>query len=173
MDPTLAEVTAVLGRTPAILNAWLDDLSAAWLDASEGEGTFSPRDVLGHLIHGELTDWMPRIRMILESGDTRPFEPFDRHGFKDMAGASVGELLTKFGTLRAANLAALESLHLTPEQMALKGMHPALGPVTLGQLLATWTVHGLNHLSQIARVMSHRYVGAVGPWKEYLGVLKK
>lgn len=168
----LDEARAVLTRTPEILRAWLADLPAAWLETAEGEGTFCPRDVLGHLIHGEQTDWMPRVRIIMASGDARPFERFDRHGYRGAPDATVGELLREFAALRAASLAELRRFGLTQDHMTSKGLHPDLGPVTLGQLLATWTVHDLNHLGQIARVMSRRYTEAVGPWREYLGILR-
>ena len=173
MDPSLSEITAILTRTPQTLRALLQDLPQPWLDASEGEGTFSPRDVVGHLIHGEMTDWIPRLKRILESGESRPFDPFDRHGYRLSPGATIKDLLDEFATLRAENLATLGSLKPRSDQLALKGMHPALGLVTLGQMLATWTVHDLNHISQIVRVMSKRYDGTVGPWKAYLGILNR
>lgn len=173
MDPNLPEIVAVLARTPDTVRALLEDLPEAWLDTREGEGTFSPRDVVGHLIHGELTDWIPRARRILEHGESRAFEPFDRHGYQPPQGASISDLLGEFAALRARSLASLREFNLTPDQLALKGTHPAFGPVTLGQLLATWAVHDLNHIDQIARVMSKRYDRAVGPWKEYLGILNR
>jgi hypothetical protein len=174
MQASLPEVLSILTRTPATLRALLAGLPDAWLDANEGEGTFSPRDVIGHLIHGERTDWIPRIKIILEHGPARPFDPFDRTGFADaIRGLSAAALLDELAALRSANLAALDGLALTPAQLALPGRHPALGPVTLGQLLATWAVHDLNHVGQIVRVMSRRYEDAVGPWKEYLGILKR
>ena len=173
MDLNLAEVTAILARTPATLRALLEDLPQPWLDANDGEGTFSPRDVLGHLIHGEKTDWIPRLERILQSGESRPFDPFDRTGFGALAAMATEGLLAEFTTLRAANLATLSRQNLTPDQLALTGMHPALGPVTLGQLLATWAVHDLNHIDQIVRVMSKRYAEKVGPWKAYLGILNR
>lgn len=168
----LEEGIQVLERTPAILEAWLQGLDHAWLDADEGADTFSPRDVLGHLIHGERTDWMPRLRLMREFADTRPFEPFDRTGFRDdIGGRSVRDLLDEFARLRADNLAELASLHLGDADLATRGMHPALGSVTVGQLLATWVTHDLNHLGQIARVMARRQAEAVGPWRDYLGIL--
>lgn len=171
-EPNLAEVTAVLSRTPGTFRALLEDLPAPWVEANEGDGTFSPRDVLGHLIHGEKTDWVPRIKLILEHGDAQPFVPFDRFGFRDaVRGASTAGLLAEFASLRAANLAYLDGVSLTPSQLKVKGRHPELGPVTLGQLLATWAVHDLNHIGQLVRVMSNRYGEAVGPWKAYLGIL--
>jgi hypothetical protein len=169
----VSEITAVLARTPAALRALLEDLPEAWVEADEGDGTFSPRDVVGHLIHGEKTDWVPRIRLILEAGESRPFVPFDRFGFREaIRGVPTTSLLAELASLRTANLAFLAGLALTPGQLALKGRHPELGTVTLGQLLATWAVHDLNHLGQVVRVMSRRYADAVGPWKAYLGILK-
>lgn len=173
MEPAVAEAVAVLERTPAVLRALLEDLPGPWLGRHEGEGTFGPVEVLGHLIHGEKTDWVPRMRQILESGDARPFTPFDRHGFGQTDDASVTDLLGEFEALRRSNLAFLVSLSLKPAQLALKGRHPELGSVTLGQLLATWVVHDLNHVSQVVRVMSARYGSAVGPWKAYLGILNR
>jgi DinB superfamily len=174
MDLSLPELTAVLSRTPATLRALLGDLPPAWIDTREGEGTFSPRDVVGHLIHGEKTDWMPRVRLILESGESRPFVPFDRVGFREaIAGRSIGDLLGELQSLRDANLRALQNLAITPEQLELRGRHPELGSVTLGQLLATWAVHDLNHVDQVVRVMSKRYASAVGPWRAYLGILNR
>src|SRR5687768_4646252 len=162
----LSEVTAVLSRTPGTLRALLDGVPEPWLLASEGPGTFSPRDVLGHLILGEETDWVPRIKIILESGDRQPFVPFDRFGFEDrIEGVSTSALLDELASLRARNLEYLEGLALGPAQLGLPGRHPELGAVTLGQLLATWVVHDLNHVHQIVRVMSNRYRDAVGPWK--------
>lgn len=171
-QPELAEIVAVLSRTPASLRALLEGLPDVWLQTNEGEGTFSPRDVVGHLIHGEKTDWLPRVRLILAAGRTQPFVPFDRLGFRDaIRGVSTDALLAEFQSLRVSSLAALSDLRLTPAQLELEGAHPELGPVTLGQLLATWATHDLNHLGQVARVMSRRYLDAVGPWRAYLGIL--
>lgn len=161
-------------RTPAVLRALLEDLPAAWLEVTEGEGTFSPMDVVGHLIHGERTDWVPRIKIILASGETQPFVPFDRFGFREaIRGRSMSALLTEFHSLRQSNLDVVRGIALAPEQLALKGRHPELGTVTLGQLLTTWAVHDLNHVGQVVRVMSKRYAEAVGPWKAYLGILNR
>lgn len=173
MEPVLADVTAVLARTPLALRALLEALPEAWLEAYEGEGTFGPRDVVGHLIHGERTDWVPRIKLILERGASQPFEPFDRFGFRDAASAtSTSALLAEFQALRQENLGFLAGLALLPSQLSLEGRHPELGTVTLGQLLATWVVHDLNHVGQIVRVMSKRYSEAVGPWQAYLRILQ-
>ena len=173
-DPDLTEIIAVLSRTPGMLRAWLVGMPDAWLDANEGPETFSARDVMGHLIEGERTDWGPRIRMILDAGETRTFEPFDRFAFRaTINGRSIESLCDEFARLRHDNLVFVRELALTPDDLAKRGRHPAFGAVTLGQLLATWTVHDLNHIGQIARVMSKRYATAVGPWREYLGILNR
>jgi hypothetical protein len=164
----------VLESTPRTLEAWLAGLSPEWLASNEGPETFSPLDVLGHLIHGEETDWIPRARIILEHGESQPFEPFDRFAFRQKhAGAGLPEVLSLFARLRRENLAALRALDLGPDQLAKRGTHPALGTVTLEQLLATWVVHDLGHLAQIARVMARQYREDVGPWREYLPVLDR
>lgn len=169
----LDEAAEILERTPAVLCAWLDGLGEAWLAADEGPGTFSPKEVVGHLLHGEEADWIPRARMILEHGEARAFEPFDRFAQRELlARHSTEELTAKFAALRAANLSTLRGWRLTPAQLALRGRHPAFGTVTLGQLLSTWAVHDLGHLAQIARVMAKRYAADVGPWAEYLPVLR-
>jgi pimeloyl-ACP methyl ester carboxylesterase len=173
MDPSVSDAVSVLERSPSVLRALMKDLPASWLGKYEGEGTFGPSDVLAHLIHGEKTDWVPRIKVILEHGDAQPFVPFDRRGFGDASRLPVVELLDEFETLRKANLAFLASLSLRPSQLELRGLHPELGSVTLGQLLATWVVHDLNHIAQVLRVMSARYGSVVGPWKQYLGILKR
>lgn len=168
----LAEALAVLQRTPAVLDALLRDLPTAWTDADEGPDTWSPHAVVGHLIHGERTDWIARARIILEEDESRPFDPFDR--FAQFAGPrrSLPELLDTFAALRAENLETLRGWELTDDDLAKRGRHPELGPCTLAELLATWTAHDLNHLVQVARVMAKRYTTAVGPWRAYLGVLR-
>ena len=174
MELMLDEVVAILSRSPATLDALLSGLPETLLATRPADDAFSPIDVLGHLIHGEKTDWVPRIKVVLASGSERPFEPFDRVGFKAaIAGRSVSDLLVEFGALRVSNLAYLRSLSLTPSHLSLPGRHPELGLVTLGQLLATWAVHDLNHIGQVARVVSLRYAAAVGPWKPYLGILSQ
>lgn len=173
MDLALAEIVEVLERTPPTLRALLAPLRDAWLACDEGPGTFSPRDVLGHLIFGEETDWIPRARIILEHGEARPFEPFDRFGFRDrVAGLLVADLLDRFEALRRRNLAELESLRLTPADLERRGLHPELGRVTLGALLATWAAHDLDHVAQIVRVMARRCQGDVGPWRAFLRILR-
>ncbi len=172
MAVRVPDVVEVLARTPGTLRSLLSGLGEGWVDAHEGPETFSPRDVLGHLIFGEETDWIPRVRIILEHGADRPFVPFDRFGFRAQhGGRPVGELLDVFERLRRENLQTLESLGLGPQDLGRPGRHPELGPVTLGQLLATWAAHDLNHLVQIARVMAKRYGDEVGPWRAYLRIL--
>lgn len=173
MQHNLQNTVSLLARTPAALNALLRDLPENWVLSNEGENTFSAFDVVGHLIHGERTDWMPRARMILEFGETRAFEPFDRWGQeRESAGKSLGQLLDEFARLRSQGLAELRALNLQTADLERRGRHPALGGVTLSELLATWAVHDLTHLHQISRVMAHQYDVAVGPWHAYLGVLK-
>jgi hypothetical protein len=172
MDVQIEDAKALLARTPAALSGLMTSIPKTWLECREGPKTFSPIDVLGHLIYGEQVDWIPRARIILEQGESRPFDPFDRVGFEDLiAGKSVEELLSMFATLRNQSLKDLSSLELRPAMLARKGTHPALGQVTLGQLLATWVVHDLSHLAQIERVMARQYREAVGPWREYLPIL--
>jgi hypothetical protein len=169
---TLAEATALLARTPATLNAWLRDLPAGFLNGHEGGESWSPTDVLGHLIHGERTDWLPRVKRVLEHGDRVPFDKFDRFAqFREFAGMSVPELLDEFQRAREANLRELEALNIDEQMLDTPGMHPQLGPVTLRNLLATWVVHDLDHIVQIARVMARQYTDEVGPWQAFLRVI--
>jgi hypothetical protein len=171
--PFLEECLSVLMRTPATLDSLLRDLPEAWTAATEGPGTWSPYVVVGHLIHGEMADWMPRLAIILEHGPSRPFDPFDREAqFREGDGKSLSTLLDEFSALRRDNLARLRAMNLQPAQLELKGAHPALGPVTVRQLLATWTAHDLAHILQVSRVMARRYKQEVGPWAEYLSVMK-
>jgi hypothetical protein len=173
MGDNLQQTISLLTRTPAALNALLRDLPEAWTLRNEGENTWSPFDVVGHLIGGERTDWMPRAKMILQFGESRTFEPFDRWGHvRETQGKSLGELLDLFARLRSANLDELRGLNLQPDQLELRGEHPSLGTVTLSELLATWAAHDLTHLHQISRVMAHQYREAVGPWSRYLGVMQ-
>ena len=172
MQHNLQNTVSLLAHTPAALNALLRDLPENWVLSNEGENTFSAFDVVGHLIHGERTDWMPRARMILEFGETRAFEPFDRFAqARESQGKSLGQLLDEFSRLRSENLNQLHGLNLRPEDLQRHGRHPALGIVTLSQLLAAWAAHDLTHLHQISRVMAHQYRQAVGPWSKYLGVM--
>src|SRR5437868_4126085 len=168
----LDDAIAVLERTPTSLTALLNRLPESWIKATEGEGTWSPYDVIGHLIHGERTDWIPRARHIL-AGEMRPFESFDRMAqFTDSHGKSLAERLATFATLRRENIAVLGAIDLTAADLKRKGLHPELGEVTLSQLLATWVVHDLDHVAQIARTMAKAYGEATGPWAAYLSILR-
>ena len=168
----LEDAAAILGRTPAALTALLEGLPETWIRATEGEGTWSPFDVIGHLIHGERTNWIPRARHIL-AGESRPFESFDQTSqFSESQGKSLAELLEMFADLRRENIAALVGMNLTETDLARKGLHPELAEVTLSQLLATWVVHDLDHVAQIARTMAKAYGDATGPWNVYLSILR-
>jgi len=172
MDFELEHAKEILGRTPATLNAMLRDVSEAWLVGNEGAETWSPYDVVGHLIHGEETDWIPRARIILEHGEARAFEPFDRVGmFEKSKGKTIAELLDEFAKLRKQSLNELSAMNLTPELLEKRGSHPELGVVTMKLLLAAWVVHDLGHVRQIVRVMAKQYSDAVGPWRAYLSIL--
>ena len=174
MEFDLRVAIPVLERTPATLRTLLEGLPSAWTDANEGPDTWSPFDIVGHLIQGERTDWIPRARMILEEGRSRTFEPFDRFAqFRDSEGKSLAELLDEFEQLRAQGLGTLKGWHLTDAQLSLEGEHPVFGAVTLRQLLATWTAHDVGHLAQISRVMAKQYRDAVGPWRAYLPVMDR
>jgi hypothetical protein len=169
----LQDTISLLARTPATLNSLLRDLPDIWIHRNEGPGTWSAFEVVGHLISGERSDWMPRVKMILEFGDSKAFEPFDRWGHeREIQGKSLGELLDEFARVRAENLKELRALNLTREDLNRRGQHPSLGSVTLSELLATWPVHDLTHVHQISRLMAHQYRNAVGPWDRYLGVLQ-
>jgi len=173
MEHNLAHTISLLTRTPAALDTLLRDLPEAWTLANEGENTWSAFDIVGHLIHGERTDWMARARKILQYGETQTFEPFDRLGqVRESQGKSLGQLLDEFARLRSKNLDELRALNLREEDLELRGRHPELGLVTLSELLATWAAHDLTHLHQLSRVMAHQYREAVGPWSRYLGVLQ-
>lgn len=173
MPHDLDQTLALLARTPAALDALLRGLPESWTHGTEGEGTWSPFEVLGHLIHGERTDWMPRVRMVLQFGESRTFQPFDRWAQeRESRGKSLAQLLDEFAHLRAENLTALRSLHLRPVDFERRGRHPALGTVSLSELLSAWAAHDLTHLHQISRVMAHQYRESVGPWNRFLGVLQ-
>ena len=168
----LGEAIGLLARTPATLDAMLRGLPDAWIVAHEGGETWSAFDVVGHLIHGEQTDWMPRARIILEHGDARPFDRFDRLAqFKASAPRTLDSLLDEFAALRHRSLDELCALGLTSADLDRPGRHPELGPVTLGQLLATWTAHDLDHVMQISRVLARRSSDQVGPWRAYLRII--
>jgi DinB family protein len=166
------EARAILARTPATLDAMLRGLPEPWIVANEGGDTWSPFDVVGHLIHGERTDWIPRARIILEHGESRPFDKFDRFAQFDVSrGRTLASLLDEFASLRARNLEELAALQVTDRDLDRGGTHPELGTVTLRQLLATWTAHDLDHIMQISRVLASQYADEVGPWRAYLRVI--
>jgi hypothetical protein len=166
------EATAILSRTPSTLDALLRGLPESWILADEGGGTWSPFDVVGHLIHGEQVDWIPRAKIILTHGDARAFDRFDRLAqFTASAGRTLPSLLDEFATLREANLRELASLNLTNSDLDRLGRHPELGVVTLRQLLATWVTHDLDHITQVSRVLARQYSDAVGPWQAYLRII--
>ncbi len=168
----IEEAVAILTRTPRTLDDLLRGLPEGWIVANEGENTWSPFDVVGHLIQGERTDWIPRARIILAHGETRAFDPFDRFAqFADSSGRTLASLLDEFATLRRTNLRELESLRVSGEDLQRRGRHPELGTVTLRQLLATWVAHDLDHVVQISRVLARQYSDEVGPWRAYLRIV--
>ncbi|NBC16250.1 MAG: DUF664 domain-containing protein [Bacteroidetes bacterium] len=168
----LQEAIHLLKTTPSVLATLLSDLPEGWIHADEGPDTWSPFDVLGHLVHGEKTDWAPRVRIILEDGPSRPFPAFDRSGHVEASqGQSLHQLLDAFERLRAESIAFLKRQDLTDADLARKGRHPDFGEVTLRQLLSTWVVHDLSHLRQIARVLAKQYKTEIGPWEQYLPVV--
>ena len=168
----ITESRLILQRTPQVLRALLHGLPGEWLHNNEGPDTFSPFDVVGHLLHGEKTDWTSRVKLILSSGDTLAFEKFDRFAmYEESKGKSITDLLDEFEVLRKQNLVWLDSLKVNADDLLKPGLHPVLGPVTLENLLATWTVHDLTHTAQIARVMAKQYKAAVGPWSEFFRLL--
>ncbi len=173
-DFDLTDGIAVLERTPATFRALLGGLPASWITLDEGPNTFSPFDNLGHLIHGERSDWIPRARIILAQGADRTFAPYDRFAQeRESQGKTLATLLDEFAELRTENLVTLRGWSLTDRELALEGTHPAFGAVTLRQLLATWVAHDLGHLAQTARVMAKRHRDAVGPWRAYLPILDR
>jgi hypothetical protein len=173
MEHNLQVTVSLLSRTPTALNALLRDLHDVWTLCNEGEKTMSVYDVVGHLIHAEHTNWIPRARTLLQFGETQAFGPFDRWGHvQESQGKSLARLLDEFAAARTESLAALSALDLRREDLARRGRHPAFGVVTLSELLATWATHDLTHLHQISRIMAHQYRQAVGPYSAYLGVLQ-
>src|SRR5579871_4614222 len=173
MEHNLEHTIALLSRTPPTLNALLRDMPEEWTLRNEGEKTWSPYNIVGHLIHGERTDWIPRAKRILESGESRAFDPFDRWAQEEESrGKSLAQLLDEFAALRETNVIELRKLNLQPADFERRGRHPALGMVTMSELLATWAAHDLTHLHQISRVMASQYREAVGPWSAFLGVMK-
>ena len=174
MQFQLEDALSILSHTPAALDAMVRGLPEPWLHADEGPETWSPFDVVGHLVAGERTDWVTRLRLILEHGDKHPFEPFNRTAmFEESKGKTIAELLDTFATLRAQNLETVRALQLEPADFARRGMHPSLGSVTLEQLLATWVTHDMTHMVQISRVIAKQYTDEVGPWRQYIGVLNR
>ena len=168
----LSSAIQVLSRTPAVLDALLRDLPPAWIEGTEGPSTWSPYDVVGHLIHVERTDWMPRVEHLLAHGEAVPFPVFDRFAqFEASQGLTLAELLEAFSAARSDSLRRLAGLQLTAADFDRTGRHPEFGRVTLGQHLATWVVHDLDHVVQIARVMGRQYTEAVGPWRQYLRII--
>lgn len=168
----LDKALSVLNRTPDVLRTLLADLAVEWTHENEGQNTWSPYDVVGHLIHGEKTDWLVRAEIILGNDNLKKFEPFDRFAqFENSNGKTIKVLLSEFKALRKENLDRLISKDLSDEDLKLQGNHPELGPVTLGQLLAAWVVHDLGHIAQISRVMAKQYKDEVGPWPKYMTIL--
>jgi DinB superfamily len=173
MTHDLDETIALISRTPATLNTLLRDLPEIWTRRNEGGNTWTPVDVVGHLISGERTDWMPRVRIILEHGSTRTFDPFDMQGHvREVEGKTLEQLLDEFARLRSDNLNTLRAMKLGPAELARPGRHPSLGDVTLSELLATWAAHDLTHLHQLTRILAHQYRDLVGPWSQYMGVMQ-
>ena len=172
MKLSLNDAIPILSSTPAVLRTWLWELPDSWIRTTEGPETWSLYDIVGHLIHGERTDWMTRAEILLSHGEDRPFTPFDRFAqFEASRGKTLRQLLDSFAELRQENLIRLQSLDLTVADLERRGHHPELGTVTLGELLATWVAHDLSHIAQIARVMGRQYTDAVGPWRAYLPML--
>jgi hypothetical protein len=170
----LAEAIAILQRTPAALDALLRGLPEPWIAADEGTDTWSPFDIVGHLIHGERADWIPRARRILEDGESRAFEPFDRFAqFAESQGRRLPDLLDEFAVVRQNSLNELAALNLKDSDLDRRGMHPALGAVTMRELLATWVAHDLDHVMQISRVLARQYTDEVGPWRAYLRIIRE
>lgn len=174
MEFDLNKAKEVLERTPALLSQMLVGLSDEWILSNEGANSWSPYDIVGHLIHGEKTDWIPRMEIFLSDSDEKTFEPFDRFAqFRNSQGKSLNDLLDEFAELRRKNLDILDFKKLLPADLQRKARHPALGQVLLSELLAAWVVHDLNHIAQISRTMAHQYRDEVGPWQEYMGILQR
>jgi hypothetical protein len=172
MEFDLDKSIEVLSRTPATMKALLEGLPPDWTENNEGPDTWTPFDVIGHLVHGEQTDWIARARIILEEGETRPFDSFNRFAqFEESRGKTIEELLVEFSALRERNLATLRGMKIGPSDLAKTGQHPALGRVTLKELLATWVTHDLDHIAQVARTMAKQYSMEVGPWEAYISIL--
>jgi len=174
MNFTLEKSIQILERTPNVLDAMLRNISADWTLHNEGGESWSVYDIIGHLIHGEKTDWIPRAQIILSEKSDKKFEKYDRFAqFEESKGKSFSQLLNEFKILREKNIEILRSLNITDKNLQAKGIHPAFGEVTLSQLLSTWVVHDLNHIAQISRVIAKQYKLDVGPWTEYLKILQQ
>lgn len=174
MEFRIEQAIEILKTTPHVLRASVKDVSDCWVHNNYGEKTFSPFDIVGHLIHGERTDWLVRAKIILEHGESKPFEPFDRYAmYEDSKGKTITELLDTFADLRRENIESLAALNLSEQQLDLRGTHPELGTVTIRNLLAMWAVHDLNHIAQMAKAMAFQYRDKVGPFLEYASILKK
>lgn len=174
MNFNLDHCIEILSRTPAVLDSLLGGLSDEWIHSNEGEATWSPFDIVGHLIHGDKTDWIPRMEVILSDGPDKKFDPFDRFAqFEVSKGKNFRQLLDEFKALRKENIGILKSKNLVAQDLLKTGIHPEFGEVRLEQLLATWTAHDLSHLAQITRVMARQYTREVGPWKQYLSILSR
>jgi hypothetical protein len=171
MIDKIATHCEILKRTPGTIRALVSGLPEELLDADEGPGTWSPRQIVGHLLFGEEDDWLLRTKIILQFGESKPFIPFDREGFRKYQGLSLKEILEAFEQLRNENLSQLHELNITEDQLALTGIHPAFGTVNLSELISAWVVHDLGHIAQITRVLAKRYKNAAGPWEEYLPIL--
>ena len=173
MNYTKEQAIEILERTPVVLSALLSGISDDWVMNNEGAETFSPYDVVGHLIHGEKTDWVVRAKLILEHGTAKPFEPYDRFAqYEESKGKSLQQLLDEFDEIRKRNIAWFQSCQVTEEDLERKGMHPVLGEVSLRNLLSTWVVHDLTHIAQVTRVMAKQYKGEMGPWPEFFRILQ-
>lgn len=168
------EAINFLARTPIVLNQLLNGLPESWINATEGPETWSPYDVIGHLIHGDKTDWIPRLQICLANDGIKKFEPFDRFAqFENSKGKTLQQLLIEFEKIRKTNLSVLQSLNLTEDDYTKTAIHPAFGEITLAQLLATWVVHDLDHIYQVSRILSMQYKDEVGPWKAYLRIVNQ
>lgn len=173
MDFKMEEAVVLLANTPLVLRAMLNQLPSQWIANNEGENTWSPFDVMGHLVHAERTDWIPRAKIILESGESRVFDVFDRFAqFEESRGKTIHDLLAEFESLRQSSLTTLKEMKLSEADLQRAGAHPEFGRVTLSQLLATWVVHDSSHVAQISRTLAKQYSEAVGPWRAYLSILK-
>ncbi len=172
MKPALQDAIAILSRTPAVLRAILSGLPDDWTLPDYGPGTWSAKEIVAHLVFNDQTDWIPRLRIILDHGQTRAFDPFDRAGHTPLLpGHTLAQLLDLFDRERSGGLAALRAMNLQDPDLARRGLHPALGPVTISNLLAAWVVHDLNHTAQIAKALAFQYKPEVGPWEAYLSIL--